>query len=54
MIRWVYCPKCRHKLFKVWIGSNAEVEVKCHSCKNIIHVSVSNGKIKAVVDNEAL
>ena len=46
--RWVFCPKCKHKLFLADIASTSEVEIKCHSCKAIDVVYISNMKIKVV------
>lgn len=31
----VYCPKCRKLLFKAEFG---DVEIKCGSCKRIVHL----------------
>ena len=49
MLEWVTCPSCGHKLFKVdgygipsgW-GCVCYIEVKCHSCKEIILVNVDH------------
>ena len=56
--RWLKCPNCGHKLFKViseepitisissrdFVGgfphiSNGSIEIKCHSCKEIVTVA---------------
>lgn len=47
MFDWVTCPSCGHKLFRVdgsnimdgW-GSACFIEIKCHSCKQLIFVNV--------------
>ena len=52
--RWVYCPNCRHKLFLVDLNNSfVRMEIKCHSCKAIDSVVVSNQKIRAIVKKEA-
>ena len=48
-MKWVYCPRCKHKLFLVDLESAMRVEIKCHSCKSIETVSVAEGKIKVVI-----
>ena len=40
MMEWVTCPSCGHKLFKVDGGSACFIEVKCHSCKQIVAVNI--------------
>lgn len=51
-VKWVRCPKCGHKLFRVMtpstiiheyrMGVRGEhlIEIKCHSCKEISEISV--------------
>lgn len=51
--RWVYCPNCQHKLFLADLtGSRVRMEVKCHSCKAIDTIAISNEKVYAVVKKE--
>lgn len=44
---WVRCPKCGHKLFKAIEPRIINgVEIKCHSCKNIILIAPDGGNGK--------
>ena len=53
MNKWVFCPNCKHKMFLVDMRGNVKLEIKCHSCKSIANVFISNGKIKAeVIESE--
>ena len=40
---WVRCPYCRHKLFKKMVSGDALIEIKCHSCKNIVKICMMEG-----------
>lgn len=49
---WVKCPVCGHKLFKISGAftpltvvageqtTTADIEVKCHSCKDIVNITI--------------
>lgn len=46
---WVRCGNCNHKLGKAtgdWTAmqSGACLEVKCHSCKQIVKISIGTSK----------
>lgn len=50
---WVRCPHCKHKLFRETGGVDfvpefsdtpADMQIKCHSCKNIISFVVVKEK----------
>lgn len=48
---WIRCPNCGHKLGKavgVWdnIGAFPAIEMKCHSCKEIVYVMVGKRREK--------
>lgn len=45
---WVRCPNCKHKLFKVYDtdGMKIRLEIKCHSCKEIIEIIAGLGEEK--------
>lgn len=44
--RWVRCGNCNHKLGRAageWNGkSDACLEIKCHSCKQINYIKIGN------------
>ena len=46
-IEWVKCPQCGHKLFKVieLQGGDIKLEHKCHSCKTICRIQVSDAQV---------
>lgn len=51
--RWVRCPGCQHKLFKLeelGDSANAVISIKCHSCKNVIKVNVDHGWVSQSID----
>ena len=39
---WVLCKKCKHKLFLIKNGNNFNLDIKCHSCKEINDVHIIN------------
>ena len=43
-IDWVRCPKCGHKLFKVYETDDMKIhiEIKCSSCKSVIDVNTND------------
>lgn len=47
---WVQCPKCGHKLFamKSELG-NANLEIKCSSCKAIVHIRIRGDGYEATL-----
>ena len=44
--KWVRCPNCGHKLFRIVKDIDIDkaeknrLEVKCHSCKSIVEVDI--------------
>lgn len=46
--RWIFCPKCGHRLFRVLMGS-AWLDIKCPSCKDIYVIKIDTEDEK---DNE--
>ena len=54
MVKWVECPRCTHKLFRLDYqpDSKARIEIKCSSCKKIIDILIDadiNAEWKRVV-----
>lgn len=43
-MNWCTCPHCGHKLFKYSDVTRGEINIKCSSCKNIVTISLLNGK----------
>lgn len=52
MKKWVRCPKCGHKLFFADVDSVVDIEIKCHSCKDVVNVLVVDKHIKTLVMEE--
>lgn len=46
--RWVRCPECTHKLFKMAEGesNNISINIKCSSCKRVMTVLISGMEVK--------
>lgn len=42
--KWVRCPYCTHRMFRVLDDGSLRIEAKCPSCKRIFEVEVSYGK----------
>lgn len=40
---WVRCAGCGHKLFKAVKVGNSCMEIKCHSCKTINKIYLTEG-----------
>ena len=40
--KWVVCPNCGHKFFRVIEASEnlTSIEIKCHSCKMLNYIMV--------------
>lgn len=53
-MQWVKCPQCGHKLFKVieLKGGNIQFEHKCHSCKTICRVQITDQEVAVNRVNE--
>ena len=48
---YVCCPVCSKKL--VIAKANSELEVRCHQCKALVHVTITQDKkVITQVDNE--
>lgn len=45
--KWCKCPNCYHKLFRYETKNttNANIEIKCSSCKVIVDVVLSEGEV---------
>lgn len=53
MDKWVKCPYCGHKLFRV-VAENAagKIEIKCSSCKHIFELSLDFDKKDGKMESE--
>ena len=42
--KWVRCPYCTHRMFRVLDDGSMKIEVKCPSCKKIFVLEVAYGE----------
>ena len=52
MLKWINCPRCGHKLFRVediHPKSWANINIKCNSCRALVDVMVAGEKDWEVV-----
>ena len=41
---WIRCKNCGHKLFKIVDEGGVRIQTKCHSCKAINDISITNNQ----------
>lgn len=42
--KWVRCPYCTHRMFRVLDNGSIRIEIKCPSCKRIFELNLNLDK----------